>query len=75
MYLMQRNLNAAIAGVIMSKGDNSPRNDDNEVHDVPGVPQVGVGVEHEAHGDNLGAHLHSEDAHEDWLQLLKLSGH
>jgi hypothetical protein len=29
-------------------------------------------VEYEAHGDDLGAHLHREDAHEDRLQLLQL---
>ena len=31
-------------------------------------------MEDEAHGDDLGAHLHSEDAHEDRLELLQLQG-
>jgi hypothetical protein len=30
-------------------------------------------VEDESHGDDLGAHLHREDAHEDRLQLLQLT--
>ncbi len=50
-----------------------PRDDNHKVHDVPGVSEVGVGVEDEAHGDDLGAHLHREDAHEDRLQLLQLT--
>jgi hypothetical protein len=29
-------------------------------------------MEYEAHGDDLGAHLHREDAHEYGLQLFKL---
>ena len=29
-------------------------------------------MEDEAHGDDLGAHLHREDAHEDRLELLQL---
>ena len=51
-----------------------PGDYDNEVHDVPGVPQVGVRVKDEAHGHDLGAHLHSEDTHEVGLQLLQLQG-
>ena len=47
-----------------------PRDDDNKVHDVPGVPEVGVRMEDEAHGHDLGDHLHGEDAHEVRLQLL-----
>ena len=31
-------------------------------------------MEDEAHGDNLGAHLHREDPHEHGLQLLQLQG-
>ena len=31
-------------------------------------------MEDESHRDNLGAHLNSEDAHEDRLQLLQLQG-
>ena len=34
------------------------------------VPEVGVRVQDEAHGQDLGAHLHSVDTCEDWLQLL-----
>ena len=34
------------------------------------VPEVGVGVHDEAHGENLGAHLHGVDARENWFQLL-----
>ena len=48
----------------------SPGHDHNEVHDVPCVPEVGVRVEDEAHGHDLGDHLHGEDAHEVRLQLL-----
>lgn len=49
-----------------------PRYNHNKVHDVPHVAEVGVLVEDEAHCDDLGAHLHSEDPHEDGLQLLQL---
>ena len=48
----------------------SPRDDDDKVHDVPEVPHVAVGVEDEAEGQYLGAHLDREDHHEDGLQLL-----
>ena len=41
-----------------------------EIHDVPGVPEIGVRVEDETHGDNLGAHLHCEDSHEVRLEFL-----
>ena len=51
-----------------------PRYNHNKVHDVPHVAEVGVLVEDEAHRDDLGAHLHSEDPHEDGLQLLQLQG-
>ena len=47
-----------------------PRHNDNKVHDVPGVPQVRVWVEDEAHGNDLGAHLHGEDPEEVGLQLV-----
>ena len=47
-----------------------PWHNDNKVHDVPGVPQVRVWVEDEAHGNDLGAHLHGEDPEEVGLQLV-----
>ena len=54
--------------------NNSPRDHHHKVHDIPHVPEVAVLVQDEAHGDDLGAHLHGEDPHEDWLQLLQLQG-
>ena len=48
----------------------SPRDDDDKVHDVPEVPHVAVGVEDEAEGQDLGAHLDREDHHEDGLQVF-----
>ena len=50
------------------------RDDHDEIHDVPGIPQVRVRVEDKTHRDNLGAHLDSEDSHEVRLQLLQLQG-
>ena len=47
-----------------------PRCHHEEVHEVPGVPHVASLVEHEAEGEDLGAHLRGEDHHEDNLQLL-----
>ena len=47
-----------------------PWHNDNKVHDVPGVPQIRVWVEDEAHGNDLGAHLHGEDPEEVGLQLV-----
>ena len=47
-----------------------PRHNDNKVHDVPGIPQIRVRVEDEAHGNDLGAHLHGEDPEEVGLQLI-----
>ena len=49
---------------------NLPRHNDNKVHDVPGIPQIRVRVEDEAHGNDLGAHLHGEDPEEVGLQLV-----
>ena len=34
------------------------------------MPEVGVRVHDEAHGEDLCAHLHRVDARENWLQLL-----
>ena len=31
-------------------------------------------MEDESHSDDLGAHFHSEDSHEDRLKLLQLKG-
>ena len=37
---------------------------------VLSMPEVGVRVHDEAHGEDLCAHLHRVDARENWLQLL-----
>ena len=34
------------------------------------MPEIGVRVHDEAHGEDLCAHLHRVDARENWLQLL-----
>ena len=47
-----------------------PRHNHNKVHDVPGISEVRVRMEDEAHGHDLGAHLHGEDPEEVGLQLV-----
>ena len=49
---------------------HSPGNDDDEVHDVPRVPQVAPLVTDEPVGQDLDRHLHREDPHEHGLELL-----
>ncbi len=52
-----------------------PRDDDDEVHDVPEVAHVAALVQDEAQRHDLRAHLDREDYHEDRLQvLLKCAG-
>ena len=41
-----------------------PCDNDDKVHDVPHVPEVAAGMEHEALGQNLQAGLNREDAQE-----------
>lgn len=43
---------------------DSPGEDNNEVHDVPSVSQVGVLVEGKAEGQDLYSRLEAEDADE-----------
>ena len=43
---------------------HSPRDHDDEVHDVPHVPEVAARVEHEALREDLEARLDREDAQE-----------
>ena len=55
---------------------NSPRDDDDKVHDVPHVPEVAARVEHEALRQDLEARLHREDAQEVGLgRLLRQREH
>ena len=37
---------------------------------TPTIPEIGVWVHDESHGQDLGAHLHSVDTREDGLQFL-----
>ena len=36
------------------------------------VPEIGVWMKDEPHGNDFSAHLHRENTHEDRLQLLQL---
>ena len=47
-----------------------PWNDDDEVHDVPGVSEVAALVQDEPVGQDLGGHLHRKDCHEHGLQFF-----
>ena len=47
-----------------------PRDDDNEIHDVPRISEVAALVKDEPVGQDLGDHLHREDGHEHGLELL-----
>jgi len=49
---------------------NSPHDHDDEVEQIPAVPQVGVGVEEEAVGYHLEEGLHREDDEEQVLHAL-----
>ena len=60
----------AMATVAALRTPHSPRYDDDEVHDVPRIPQVTPLVTDEAVGQDLDRHLHGEDAHEHGLELL-----
>ena len=47
-----------------------PRNDDNEVHDVPQVPHITVLVQNESQGQDFGTHFDGEDYHKDGFQVF-----
>ena len=47
-----------------------PDHHDGEVEDVPGVPEVGVGVSHKAEGDNPHQTLAGEDHREDHFNFF-----
>ena len=49
---------------------HSPRCDNEEVHEIPGVSHVAPLVQHEAQGQDLGQHLGGEHHHENNLHLL-----
>ena len=47
-----------------------PRYHHNEVHDVPGISEVGVWMHHETHCNYLRAHLNGKNAHEVRFEFL-----
>lgn len=49
---------------------HSPHDHDDEVQQIPAVPQVGVGVEEQAVGYHLEERLHREDDEEEVLHTL-----
>lgn len=49
---------------------SSPNDDDDEVQQVPAVPDVGAGVHHQTVGQDLQEGLHREDDEEDVLHLF-----
>lgn len=49
---------------------HSPHDHDDEVQQIPAVPQVGVGVEEQAVGYHLEECLHREDDEEEVLHTL-----
>ena len=51
---------------------SSPRDDNDEVHDIPAGTQVGALVHDEAKGNDLQAALDAENDHENGLRLLQL---
>lgn len=54
---------------------DSPDDDNDEVEQIPAVPQVGIGVEEQAVGYHLQERLHGEDDEEQILHaLLRRSG-
>lgn len=48
----------------------SPHNDDDEVEQIPAVPNVGARVHHQTVGQDFQEGLHSEDDEEDVLHLF-----
>lgn len=53
---------------------HSPRQDDEEIHDIPNIPQIRVLVQHQPERQNLQRCLHREDAEEILFRLLQLLG-
>ena len=58
--------------VTETKWCHSPTEHDDEVHDVPAVPQVGAFVENKAEGQQLDPGLEAEDPDEVRLCFLLL---
>lgn len=52
------------AAGVAEDGDDEGDEDDEGVDDVPGPPEVGIGVEEEPVGDHPQDQLHNEDRHD-----------
>lgn len=76
IHLQQSHKGAAIGAEVPAAPQtceappHSPHDHDDEVQQIPAVPQVGVGVEEQAVGYDLEERLHREDDEEEILHTL-----